>query len=233
MSCLCCGNKKLVDDLELCQVCADYAGAENAHSDGHCQKNCPICAGEGCPCRPPVAHPHVGGGYENAPATQLLATHCAVCSRPLLDAKSVELGIGPDCRRKYGFDVEVDEAARAEANKLVHEVARGVPAERLAQVAARLGELGLVVLSAKLVEGATKLVVEEAGGELVVRTPFSPDFAPALKSACSARGVRAAWDAAAKRWRVPVAGRLALWAALKRVFPGQLGVGPRGAFVCA
>ena len=40
--------------------------------------------------------------YLTAPATKMLATHCAVCARALVDAKSVELGIGPDCRKKYG-----------------------------------------------------------------------------------------------------------------------------------
>jgi gamma-glutamylaminecyclotransferase len=42
-------------------------------------------------------------GYENAPATRLLATSCACCGRALLDAISVEAGIGPDCREKYGY----------------------------------------------------------------------------------------------------------------------------------
>jgi hypothetical protein len=41
--------------------------------------------------------------YESAPATKLLATHCACCSRPLVDAVSVETGIGPDCRKKHGY----------------------------------------------------------------------------------------------------------------------------------
>lgn len=41
--------------------------------------------------------------YENAPATILLATHCACCGRPLVDAASVETGIGPDCRKRHGF----------------------------------------------------------------------------------------------------------------------------------
>lgn len=41
--------------------------------------------------------------YENAPAAAMLATHCC-CGRPLLDAVSVEAGIGPDCRKKHGFD---------------------------------------------------------------------------------------------------------------------------------
>lgn len=48
-------------------------------------------------------------GYENAPATKLLATHCCCCARPLVDAKSVELGIGPECRKRHGF-AEAQEA---------------------------------------------------------------------------------------------------------------------------
>lgn len=42
-------------------------------------------------------------GYEDAPGTKLLAVSCAVCAHPLLDAVSVEAGIGPDCRAKYGY----------------------------------------------------------------------------------------------------------------------------------
>lgn len=61
--------------------------------------------------------------YENAPSTRLLATHCCVCRRPLRDAVSVELGIGPICRRKHVFDVPVDEAERRAANEIVHAVA--------------------------------------------------------------------------------------------------------------
>jgi len=38
----------------------------------------------------------------------MLATHCAVCSRPLVDAASVEAGMGPDCRDRHGYDDPVD-----------------------------------------------------------------------------------------------------------------------------
>lgn len=41
--------------------------------------------------------------YEQAPATAFVATACACCGRALLDAISVEAGIGPDCRAKYGY----------------------------------------------------------------------------------------------------------------------------------
>lgn len=41
--------------------------------------------------------------YENAPATQMVATKCACCAKPLVDAVSVETGVGPDCRKKHGY----------------------------------------------------------------------------------------------------------------------------------
>ena len=47
--------------------------------------------------------------YESAPATKMIATHCAVCARPLLDAESVERGIGPDCAKRHGFGKEQEE----------------------------------------------------------------------------------------------------------------------------
>jgi len=39
--------------------------------------------------------------HVNAKATKILATHCCVCSTPLVDAKSIQAGIGPVCARKY------------------------------------------------------------------------------------------------------------------------------------
>lgn len=43
--------------------------------------------------------------YEDALSTQLLATHCGMCGRPLRDPQSIERGIGPDCyERALMFD---------------------------------------------------------------------------------------------------------------------------------
>ena len=41
--------------------------------------------------------------YENAPATQLVATHCACCGRALVDANSLKIGVGPTCAARHGF----------------------------------------------------------------------------------------------------------------------------------
>ena len=40
-------------------------------------------------------------GYTNAPATKLLATNCLACGRPLVDALSVERGVGPECASHF------------------------------------------------------------------------------------------------------------------------------------
>ena len=89
--------------------------------------------------------------HENAPATKLLATNCACCGRALVDALSVETGIGPECRKRFSVDVVVDEAARVEANRLVFEVARGGITRRDAQpVFDRLAELGFTVLAERI-----------------------------------------------------------------------------------
>jgi exodeoxyribonuclease-5 len=63
--------------------------------------------------------------YAESPAAQLVASHCAACNRPLVDAVSVELGMGPECRARLTADLGVTPEARAEANAIVHAVAIG------------------------------------------------------------------------------------------------------------
>jgi hypothetical protein len=52
-----------------------------------------------------------GPGYENSAACKLVATHCCVCNKPLVEALSVTSGIGPVCAKKYGA-----QAPQAEPN---------------------------------------------------------------------------------------------------------------------
>jgi hypothetical protein len=171
--------------------------------------------------------------YENDPATALLATDCAVCNRALRDAVSVEAGIGPDCRRKYGYGEAQGDAdwsafdgilaaapfdlvaalvpargdAHRTANILVHRAACAARDERA--IHARLvGALGYTVLAAALARGAGDVVeVQPLDDEsLTVRAPYSPAFNDALRR----QRVGARWDrevrTSAKRpgaWVVP------------------------------
>lgn len=89
--------------------------------------------------------------YENAPATKLLATACACCGRALVDAVSVETGIGPDCREKYGVTFDTTNDAHVEANALVFQVARkGMTAESARPIFDRLAALGFSVLADRI-----------------------------------------------------------------------------------
>lgn len=164
--------------------------------------------------------------YEQAPATRILATHCAACRRPLLDAKSVEIGIGPDCRKRLGFDLEVAPEARTRANKLVYQIALEQEGKSTLEAAAELRGLGFDKLAARIIERLAKVVIEETNGELAVYAPF-------VETACGDwRGIPGRrWDGEAKCNRMPSNQRRALFGLLKKHYPGALATGPKGAFV--
>src|SRR5688572_31962314 len=187
--------------------------------------------------------------YENAPATAMLATHCAVCRRPLVDAVSVETGIGPDCRAKYGYGeaqaeaywtaalstlvglevasaVETAADAHQAANILVRHIAasdRVGPAYE-AMVKA-LHELGFRTLATKIATRCAGVIVERDGDDLLVRAPYSAE----ANRDWYALGGRFAKKPFPHR-RVPAteANRRALWTLLQRHYAGVLMVGPEG-----
>jgi len=175
----------------------------------------------------------VGAGYENAPATLLLATNCAVCGRALVDAKSVEIGMGPDCRRKHGYEVEVGEEARKEANLLIHTVAFVLShtpkdlAGTVLVVVPRLQVLGFTQLAEVLGDRASVVKVEEqADGRISLATPYSQEVVDAQRAIPGRR-----WDKVGKVNTFPGSSRGEVWALLRRLFAGQLGKGPKGLFI--
>lgn len=173
--------------------------------------------------------------YENAPATKMLATNCVVCGRALVDAVSVEMGIGPECRKEYdgGISTEV----RVEANKIVHAAAMAAGIGRISEVLAaadKIEALGLAVLASKMrrrfknAERLAEIEIEELpGGFYRVVTPYRRKDSKAFVAAW--RGVPG------RRWAnganvVPVASKTALWAVLKEFFGGRYAKGPKGVF---
>ena len=157
-------------------------------------------------------------GYENSPACQLLATACAACGRPLVDSLSVETGMGPICREKYGYNLPGLEGTRAAANALVHRVA----AEQCmtAADAAELVGLGFGVLALKLADRLTDagtVTVTRLGDRLAVVAPYRAEATPAWRKL---RGRR--WDGATKANTVPATERKALWALLCEFYHGGL-----------
>lgn len=174
--------------------------------------------------------------YENAPATQMLATHCAVCSKPLVDAKSVEVGMGPECRRKHGFNVEIDPEARKEANKIIHALAlhnggQYPTPSYLPEAIERIGALGLHKLAEVLADRLAPVKISKLeNGRIGVDTPYSEEIVAALRNVPGRF-----WDREVKLNTYPDerAVKGALWATLRKLFPGQLVRLPEGNLVLA
>jgi hypothetical protein len=168
--------------------------------------------------------------YESAPATKMLATHCMVCARPLLDAVSVELGIGPDCRKRLLPTELVNEELRAEANKLVHDIALEISAGScsysIVEKLNRLKTIGFTGLVDKFIKNQALIFVDvsERQGELHVKAPF--DQSANWRDVPGSR-----WDPIRKVRRVPVRERLNLYRFLMAHWNGALGMGPKGPFI--
>lgn len=192
--------------------------------------------------------------YTAAPATVLVATLCACCSRPLVDADSVETGIGPECRRRHGWKRAESEPAwetvRAEladhlealalpagwdadqrraANVLVHRIACEQDGGRAIACVNALRALGFEKLAARVAERLAKIEVWTEAGEkeLVIKAPYS-------QALFSVPGRR--FDREQRVTRVTVRASLdgakqAVLDALARDFPGAAVRGPNGLFL--
>lgn len=159
--------------------------------------------------------------YESAPATSLLSTTCAACGRPLLDAVSVECGLGPICREKNGYDAHDEH--RAEANALVHAVALGDVAK-----IARLEALGFVRLARTLRKrllGRVTVEITELDGTLIVSAPYREEALEAWRSIPGR-----VWSQKARAYYIPATERRALWCVLKAHYSGESARGPKGDF---
>ena len=173
--------------------------------------------------------------YENAPATRMLATHCVCYGQALVDATSVELGIGPECRK--GDDGGIPDAVRMQANKLVFDAAVAADQGRVGEVLAlaeKIRELGLDELAGKVgrrfkgsVQRRADITIKVEGDEYVVKTPFRRGDKDAFIAAWRAIPGRRYSN---KLNRVPMTQRAALWSLLKEFFPNKTGMGPKGLF---
>lgn len=182
-------------------------------------------------------------GYENAPSTRLLATHCIFCSRPLVDAVSVEAGVGPDCRKKYGHseaqgpadwdavrklspEVTVEEQiedARALCNRLTNRVAKGVDGPELIRIIEVVRTLGYRKLSETLTKAMCAVTITHKAGLVAVQVPWNEDWVNESWSIPGRHYIKAE-----KIQTFPLSSRPALWKALKKVFRGKVISTPKG-----
>lgn len=188
--------------------------------------------------------------YTSAPATKLVATACVICRRPLLDAKSVEAGMGPVCRKKsgYGSDPSLppkpyqplgaddpDRSVRARidsgnhrgaANALVNFAARTDRKELAARAADQVGRLGYVRLGRAMMDGLVDISIERDHDVFRVKVP---------RSGAVWRWViermEGSFSKRLKSFTVPVRSKRRLWGALKKFYKGSLAIGPKGWFI--
>lgn len=170
-----------------------------------------------------------------------VATHCAVCRQRLDDSKSVELGIGPHCAKRYGYGLDVSEDARRRANELVLHVAyiqSGLDKPRLTdEIKAACGELrllGFTVLAERIEHNSTSrrkptpptVFINDITDGYAVITPWCKEAVGDWRNIPGRR-----WDRESKFNRVPADAKAALWALLRKFFVGHTALGPKGEFV--
>jgi hypothetical protein len=166
--------------------------------------------------------------YETAPATRMLATDCAICGRPLLDALSVETGIGPTCRKRCGYTAEMNaltEDARHAANALIYNCALNRTPDNVIESVIKLMALGAPRVADAIVRGVAAVKIANEADRLAVETPYS-EIAVAQFRAVPGRR----WDPERKLNTFPAASRAPLFAALQACFPGSIAIGPKGPF---
>ena len=166
--------------------------------------------------------------YENAPATKLLASHCAACGRPLVDAQSVESGMGPECRSKYGLPNTLDEATRTEANALVYAIAIEQHGDNVALMVSTLRGLGCDVIADRITKRIASdytAVMADEGDRFSVKASFDVAMAANLGRVYGRR-----WDKERKVNTFPVSAKRDVFLALRQAVPGGKCMGPKGAF---
>lgn len=114
---------------------------------------------------------------------RFLASRCIACDRPLCDAVSVSVGIGPECRRRLGLARTLRH--RPEANDLlalIAEASEGNQGEKVLNLVTQLRTLDplyekLADRIEKLwLDSARLLILQQTDGRLGIRSPYSPKF---------------------------------------------------------
>jgi hypothetical protein len=166
--------------------------------------------------------------YENAPATHLLNTYCAYCGRPLLDAISVEMGIGPECRKKVGLTNMDGHPNRPAANKVIYAISANRNDSEFVKAqlqALRDLEFGQVadVLEDRLFP--VDITITEEGDRLVVKTPYNMEAVYAFAKIPGRKWLKLSASNSFPRNAKP-----AVWIVLQQFYAGSTAKGPKGRF---
>lgn len=165
--------------------------------------------------------------YEEAPGTKLVATNCAICHKPLLDAVSVEAGVGPVCRKKYLGELHTasDEDRKA-ANKLIYRIACRQDGDEVISCLNELLALGFFQVVKAILRRICKIKIAMTDdGRYAVKTPYDPGAVAAFQKIPGRK-----WDKAHKVNMFPVGQKKAIFQVLCDFYEGMTAVGPKGAF---
>jgi len=168
-------------------------------------------------------------GYESAPGTEMLATYCACCGKELLDAQSVEAGMGPECRRKHALPDTLDEDARKAANKLVYIIAMDQTGPGVDKAIVELKALGcdkIVKRIQQRVYGKRRVVItlrENIADRFNVASPYDEEFVYRVKRIYGRR-----WDGEDKVNHFPTESWDRVWALIAECYRGKLLEAPTG-----
>lgn len=186
--------------------------------------------------------------YEEAPATALVATHCCVCGRPLLEAESLASGIGPICAEKTGYGRQgLPPEVRERVNKLVYQLAALGRSMQAVPLLTELRELGFGRIADRIeLRLADVLNVEvrlelRPDGLLQLEIPFVAERAAFDALVADLREVPGrrvetvpgSSDGIRRVTTIPnkTASILALYRVLSRHLAGRLAKSPKGVFV--
>ncbi len=172
--------------------------------------------------------------YENAPATIMLATNCAICGKPLADSVSVTIGLGPDCRE--GNNEGITEATREACNRWTYLAAIAAQSGNIGAVNAAADEiekLGLISLAHKIrnrffnAEKNVDITVVTDGDVMIIKTPYkrSADFVADWRNIPGRR-----YNRAMNANIVPLEQKPLVWALLRKYFDGKFLKSDKGIF---
>ena len=170
-------------------------------------------------------------GYEDAKSTKLLATNCLACGRPLRDAVSVETGIGPLCREKYGYS-EGSDVNRDEANALIQRAAAIDNEEEIVAICKQLRDFGYStlpdIIEARFVSILIRVDPQSDGTRLTVEAPYNVDANKDWYRLVPG----SSWDKERKIRTIPNSpeAKKGLFNLLRRYYSGSRGSGPKGIF---
>lgn len=209
----------------------------------------------GEPCSEPLHQPAAPARLWNR-----VASHCCVCGLQLVDATSIEFGIGPVCRRKYNYEdayvitpeirdavseyaalhlplelaERLDRACENDdsrkAANLVVYFASAEQGEAAVKAAWVLNKLGYTLLATRISERLCEIEIKRTAGGMLA---VRTPFNPAFLAALKAKYiVGRRWDADLKMWVMPDTFEAfqILDLALRTAYKGALAVGPNGVF---